>query len=127
MHCCSNMKSQLGNRRMSVSSPSPQKDDLRITKSYIYITLTAKIYDELLLYCIRHKIENILWKNQNGFWRNRFTTSKILAIHRIIEGYVQKISMKHYGPLISPRDLILYAEQKVEQVAFVPNKLLTQL
>ena len=32
------------------------------------------------------KIENILGKNQNGFLRNRSTTSQILTIRRILEG-----------------------------------------
>ena len=32
------------------------------------------------------KIDNILRKNQNGFRRNRFTTSQILTIRRILEG-----------------------------------------
>ena len=31
-------------------------------------------------------IDNILRKNQNGFRRNRFTTSQILTIRRILEG-----------------------------------------
>ena len=32
------------------------------------------------------KIDNILWKNQNGFRRNRCRTSKILTIRRILDG-----------------------------------------
>ena len=36
--------------------------------------------------CIEPKIENILRKNQNGFRRNRSTTSQILTIRRILEG-----------------------------------------
>ena len=35
---------------------------------------------------IEPKIDNILRKNQNGFRRNRSTTSQILTIHRILEG-----------------------------------------
>ena len=33
--------------------------------------------------CVIYKpeIEKILWKNQNGFWRNQSTTSQILIIH----------------------------------------------
>ena len=45
----------------------------------------AKIY-ALLRNRIEPKIEKILWKNQNGFWRNRSTTSQILTIHQILEG-----------------------------------------
>ena len=36
--------------------------------------------------CIEPKIENILTKNQNGYRRNRSTTSQILTIRRILEG-----------------------------------------
>ena len=46
---------------------------------YQGITLTsivAKIYNTLLCNRIEPKIEKIL-KNQNGFWRNRSTTSQI--------------------------------------------------
>ena len=46
----------------------------------------AKIYNAVLHNCIESKIENILRKNQNGFRRNRSTTSQILTIHRILEG-----------------------------------------
>ena len=35
---------------------------------------------------IEPKIDNILGKNQNGFRRNRSTTSQILTIRRILEG-----------------------------------------
>ena len=53
------------------------------------ITLTsiaAKIYNALLRNRIEPKIDNILRKNQNGFRRNRSTTSQILTIRRILEG-----------------------------------------
>ena len=36
--------------------------------------------------CTEPKIDNILRKNQNGFRRNRSTTSQILTICRILEG-----------------------------------------
>ena len=36
--------------------------------------------------CIEPKIDNIFRKNQNGFRRNRSTTSQILTIRRILEG-----------------------------------------
>ena len=35
-------------------------------------------------------MDNILRKNQNGFWRNRSTTSQILTIRRILEGVLVK-------------------------------------
>ena len=69
--------------------PFPKKGDLRLPKNYRGITLTsiaAKIYNALLRNRIEPKIDNILRKNQNGFWRNRSTTSQILSIRRIIEG-----------------------------------------
>ena len=66
--------------------PFPKKGDFRLAKNYRGITLTsiaAKIYNALL----RNRIEpKILRKNQNGFRRNRSTTSQILTIRRILEG-----------------------------------------
>ena len=62
---------------------------LELAKNYRGITLTsiaAKIYNALLRNRIEPKINNILRKYQNGFWRNRFTTSQILTIRRILEG-----------------------------------------
>ena len=69
--------------------PFPKKGDLRLAKKYRGITLTsiaAKIYNALLRNRIEPKIDNILRKNQNGFRRNRSTTSQILTIRRILEG-----------------------------------------
>ena len=69
--------------------PFPKKGDLGLAKNYRGITLTsiaAKIYNALLRNRIEPKIDNILKKNQNGFWRNRSTTSQILIIRRILEG-----------------------------------------
>ena len=69
--------------------PFPKKGDLGLAKNYQGITLTsiaAKIYNPLLRNRIEPKIDNILRKNQNGFRRNRSTTSKILSIRRILEG-----------------------------------------
>ena len=48
--------------------------------------IAAKIYNALLSNRIEPKIDNILRKNQNGFRRNRSTTSQILTIRRILEG-----------------------------------------
>ena len=69
--------------------PFPKKGDLGLAKNYRGITLTsiaAKIYNALLRNRIEPKIDNILGKNQNGFRRNRSTTSQILTIRRILEG-----------------------------------------
>ena len=69
--------------------PFPRKGDLRLAKNYRGITFTsiaAKIYNALLQNWIETKINNILTKNQNGFRRNRSTTSQILTIRRILEG-----------------------------------------
>ena len=69
--------------------PFPKKDDLGLAQNYRGITITsiaAKIYNALLGNCIEPKIDNILSKNQNGFRRNRSTTSQILTIGRILEG-----------------------------------------
>ena len=67
--------------------PFPKTSDLGIAKNYWGITLTsiaAKIYNVLLLNSVEPKIEKILRKNQNGFRRNRSTTSEILTIRRIL-------------------------------------------
>ena len=69
--------------------PFLKKGNLELAKNYRDITLTsiaAKIYDALLRNLIEPKIDNILRKNQNGFRRNRSTTSQILTIRRILEG-----------------------------------------
>ena len=69
--------------------PFSKRGDLGLTKNYRGITLTyivAKIYNALLRNCIEPKIDNILRKDQNGFRRNRSTTSQILNICRILEG-----------------------------------------
>ena len=69
--------------------PFPKKGDLGLAKNYRGITLTsiaAKINNALLRNRREPKIDNILRKNQNGFRRNRSTTSQILTIRRILEG-----------------------------------------
>ena len=70
-------------------STSFKKGDLGLAKNYRGITLTsiaAKICNTLLRNRIEPKIDIILRKNQNGFRRNRSTTSQILTIRRILEG-----------------------------------------
>ena len=69
--------------------PFPQKSDLRLAKNcrgITFISIATKIYNVLLRDAIEHKIEKILWQNQNGCRRNRFTTAQILTISRILEG-----------------------------------------
>ena len=73
--------------------PFPKKGDLGLAKNYRGITLTsiaAKIYNALLRNRIEPKIDNILRKNQNGFRRNRSTTSQILTIRQIFESVRSK-------------------------------------
>ena len=73
--------------------PFPKKGDLGLALNYRGITLTsiaAKIYNAILRNRIEPKIDNILRKNQNGFQRNRSTTSQVLTIHRILEGVQAK-------------------------------------
>ena len=69
--------------------PLPKKGDLGLAKNYrgiTFMSIAAKIYNALLHNRIEPKIYNILRKNQNGFRRNRSTTSQILTIRRILEG-----------------------------------------
>ena len=69
--------------------PFLKKGDLGLAKNYRGITLTsisAKIYNARQRNRIEPKIDNILRKKQNGFRRNRSTTSQILTIRRILEG-----------------------------------------
>ena len=73
--------------------PFLKKDDLGLAKNYrgiTFISIAAKIYNALLRNRIEPKIDNILRKNQNGFQRNRSTTSQILTIRRILEGVQTK-------------------------------------
>ena len=68
--------------------PFSKKGDLGLAQYYRGITLTsiaAKIYNALLHNRREPKIDNILRKGQNGFRRNRSTTSQILTIRRILE------------------------------------------
>ena len=63
----------------------PKKSNLGMTKNYISIILAAKVYNSLLLHISQPKVEKILRKNQNGFWRNWSTTCQILTICLIIK------------------------------------------
>ena len=93
--------------------PFPKKGDLGLAKNYQGITLTsiaAKIYNALLRNRIEPKIDNILRKNQNGFRRNRSTTSQILTIRRILEGVRAKTYRRHYYLSTLPRPSIPFTE-----------------
>ena len=73
--------------------PFLKKGDLGLAMNYRDITVTSiavKIYNALLCNRIEPKIDNIFRKNQNGFQRNRSTTSQILIIRRILEGVRSK-------------------------------------
>ena len=76
-----------------VHPPLPKKGNLGLAKNYRGITLTsiaAKIYNALLQNRKEPKINKILWKNQNGFRRNRSTYSQILTIRRILKSIQAK-------------------------------------
>ena len=95
--------------------PFPKKGDLGLAKNYRCITLTfiaAKIYNALLRDRIVPKIDKILRRNQNGFRRNRSTTSQILTIHRILEGVRAKNLQRHYYLSILPRPSIPFTEER---------------
>ena len=67
----------------------PKKSDLGLAQNYrglILTSIVAKIYNALQRKRIEPKTEKILRKNQNGFRRNKSTTSQILTISRILEG-----------------------------------------
>ena len=69
--------------------PFPKKDKLGLAKNFRGITQTsiaAKIYYAIQRNHIEPKLGNILRKTQNGFRRNRSSTSQILTIRRILEG-----------------------------------------
>ena len=76
-------------KRLYPSFPFLKKSDPGIIKKNRGITLTStttKVYNDLLLCCIKPEIEQILRKkNQSDFRRNR-STSQILIICRVIEG-----------------------------------------
>ena len=77
----------------------PKKGDQVLAQNYQGITLTsiaAKIHNALLRNRIEPKIKNILRNNQNGFRRNRVTTSQILTIRQILEVVRPKIQGQQY-------------------------------
>ena len=73
--------------------PFPKKGDLGVVNNYRGIALTtisAKIYNTLLLNHIQPALQLILRKNQNRFRKNRSTIGQILIVRRIIEGVKAK-------------------------------------
>ena len=62
-------------------------------RSITISSIAAKIYDALLRNRRGPKIENIPRKNQNGFRRNRSTTSQILTICRILGVHAKKLGV----------------------------------
>ena len=93
--------------------PIPKKGDLRLAKNYRGITLTsiaAKIYNALLRNRREPEIDNILRKNQNGFWRNRSTTSQIFTTIEFLKAYEQKTYRWQYYLSTLQRPLILFTE-----------------
>ena len=73
--------------------PIPKKGDLSNPQSYRGIALTpiaAKIYNRLLLNCIRPKIDPLLRGTQNGYRKGRSTQSHVLTLRRVIEGIRSK-------------------------------------
>ena len=86
--------------------------DLGIGKNNgdIIITfITAKVYNALLLNCIRPEIEKILRKNLNSFQRNHSTTSKIRTIYRTIKS---KYNVYDIPKEIITPIMILYKKKK---------------
>ena len=91
--------------------PFPNKADLGKTSNYRGMTLTsisAKIYNALLLNRIQPEMEKILRRNQNGFRKGCSTIGQILTARRIIEGVkARKIllltSQRHLTPFTEGR------------------------
>ena len=61
-------------------------NNLFIFSVSILTSVASKNYNALLCNHMEPKIEKILKKNQNSFWKNWSTTSQILTIHQILEG-----------------------------------------
>ena len=95
--------------------PFPKKGDLGLAKNYRGITLTsiaAKIYNALIRNRIEPKIDIILRKNQNGFRRNRSTTSQILTIRRILEGVRAKKTTSDFDFCWLYQDIRFHLQRK---------------
>ena len=88
---CNNLYNQntMDQRTNGCIPPFPKKSNIGKATNYrdkILTSIAAKIYNALLRNRIESKIEKIFRKNQNGFRRNRSTTSQILTIRRILKG-----------------------------------------
>ena len=102
--------------------PFPKMGDLGLAKNYRGIT--AKIYNVQLRNRIEHKIDSILRKNQNGFRRNRSTTSHILIFRRILEGIGAKKLQATllFVDFTKALDLQTQKEKGINPTSIRPNK-----
>ena len=74
----------------SVIVPLPKKGDLSLMKNYRGISLlsiTAKVYNKILLNRIRDHVDPILRSNQAGFRSGRSCAQQIHILRRIMEGF----------------------------------------
>ena len=97
--------------------PFPKKGDIGLAKNYRGITLTsiaAKIYNAQLRNRIEPKIDNILRKNQNGFRRNRSTTSQISVESLKVYGQNRSTTSQ-----ISVESLKVYGQKKPLQATLI--------
>ncbi len=65
--------------------PIPKSGDLSLGSNYCGISLSSvvsKVFNKMILNCIRSKLDQHLRKNQNGFRPGRTTISQILALKR---------------------------------------------
>ena len=63
--------------------PIPKKGDLGNPSDYRGVSLTstaAKIFNKMILLCIRPEIEKVLRKNQNGFRPGRSATTQVVSL-----------------------------------------------
>ena len=106
--------------------PFSKKGDIGITKNYrgiILTSLAAKVYNPLLLNRIKTEIEKIFMKNQNGFRRNRSTTSQILTFRRIIEVRAKNLETTLlFVDFSKPFDSIHKRKMGQIQLAYSPSK-----
>ena len=74
---------------LSALIPIPKKGDLSLHNNYRGIALmsiSAKLYNHVLLSGIRRALDSHLRNNQNGFQPHRSTTQHVLTLRRLIEG-----------------------------------------
>jgi exonuclease III len=74
----------------SVIVPLPKKGDLSLMTNYRGISLlsiTAKVYNKILLNRIRDHVDPILRSNQAGFRQGRSCAQQIHILRRIMEGF----------------------------------------